>query len=82
MRSEVAAARVVGRDSKTYFTVLLDDHNRKPLARLWFNRSKKYLGVFDENKVETGLPIDSPEDIYRHADHLRATVTAHLAKAA
>lgn len=80
--SEVAATRVVGRDSKTYFAVLLDDNNRRPVARLWFNRSKKYLGVFDENKVETRLPIESPEDIYRHADHLRATVAAHLARAA
>ncbi|WP_328306840.1 type I restriction endonuclease [Actinomycetospora sp. NBC_00405] len=80
--SEVAAARVIGRDSKTYFAVLLDDNNRKSIARLWFNRSKKYLGVFDENKVETRLPIESAEDIYRHADHLRATVASHLAKAA
>lgn len=80
--SEVSAARVVGRDSKTYFAVLLDDNNRKPVARLWFNRSKKYLGVFDENKTETRLAIESPEDIYQHADHLRATVAGHLAKAA
>lgn len=80
--SEVPTARVIGRDSKTYFAVLLDDNNRKPVARLWFNRSKKYLGVFDENKVETRLPIQCPEDIYQHADHLRATVAGHLAKAA
>jgi len=76
---EVSAARVAARDTKTYFGVLLDDNNRKPIARLWFNRSKKYLGVFDENKVETRLPITAVEDIYQHADHLRTTVARYLA---
>jgi hypothetical protein len=76
---EVSASRVVGRDSKTYFAVLLDNNNRKPIARLWFNRKQRYIGIFDSNKVETRLPIDAPEDIYRHADQLRATVRGHLA---
>ncbi|MEV6605330.1 type I restriction endonuclease [Kutzneria sp. NPDC051319] len=78
---EVPAGRVVARDTKTYFGVLLDDNNRKPIARLWFNRSKKYLGVFDENKVETRIAIPDAEDIYQHADHLRKTVARYLAKA-
>jgi hypothetical protein len=78
--SEVTADRIAGRDSKTYFAILLDDNNRKPIARLWFNRSKKYLGVFDDNKIETRLPIESPEDIYRHANELRTAVTRHLAE--
>ena len=58
--------------------MLLDDNNRKPIARLWFNRSKKYLGVFDENKVETPLPIESAQDIYNHADTLRKTVARYV----
>ena len=77
----VPASRIIARDTKTYFGILLDDNNRKPIARLWFNRSKKYLGVFDENKVETRIPLTATEDIYRHADHLRQTVTRYLAKA-
>ncbi|SEF32867.1 hypothetical protein SAMN05421837_106479 [Amycolatopsis pretoriensis] len=77
--AEVPVARVAARDTQIYFGVLLDDNNRKPIARLWFNRSKKYLGVFDENKVETRLPITSVEDIYQHAEHLRGTVARYLA---
>lgn len=73
-------ARVVVRDTKTYCGVLLDDDNRKPIARLWLNRGRKYLGVFDENKVETRLPIEDVQDIYRHADHLRKTVARYLVK--
>ncbi|MCT2587224.1 type I restriction endonuclease [Actinophytocola gossypii] len=78
--SEVPVSRVVARDTKTYCGVLLDDNNRKPIARLWLNRSKKYLGVFDENKVETRIPIDDVEDIYRHAEYLRKTVVRYLTK--
>ncbi len=79
--SEVPATRVVGRDTKTYFGVLLDDNNRKPIARLWFNRAQRYLGLFDGNKVETRMPIDDIEDIYAHADQLRKTVAGYLANA-
>lgn len=75
---EVAPARVVARDNKSYFSVLLDDNNRKPIARLWFNRTKKYLGIFDEAKTETRVPIDRIEDIYQHAEHLRRTVARYL----
>jgi predicted type IV restriction endonuclease len=78
--SEVDPVRVVSRDAKTYCGVLLDDNNRRPIARLWFNRAKKYLGVFDENKVETRIPIAEVTDIYRHADVLRMTVVRYLTK--
>lgn len=77
---EVPVSRVVARDGKTYCGVLLDDNNRKPIARLWLNRSKKYLGVFDENKVETRIPIADVQDIYQHADYLRMTVVRYLTK--
>ncbi|MBL3699629.1 type I restriction endonuclease [Leucobacter luti] len=72
--SEVEPARIAHRDNKSYFGILLDDNNRKPLARLWFNTSQKYIGLFDEDKTETRHPIDSLDEIYRHADQIRATV--------
>ena len=73
--SEVKPQRVVHRDAKSYFAILLDDNNRKPLARLWFNGKKqKYLGLFDETKTETRYPIDSLDDIYQHAQQIRETV--------
>jgi predicted type IV restriction endonuclease len=73
--SEVKPYRVAHRDQKSYFAILLDDNNRKPIARLWFNGKKqKFLGTFDENKVETKHAIDELEDIYEHADAIRETV--------
>lgn len=75
--SEVAPARIAQRDNKTYFGVLLDDNNRKPIARLWFNASQKYLGVFDADKNETRHPIETLDEIYRFADDLRTTVQSY-----
>lgn len=74
--SEVKPERIVHRDQKSYFAILLDNNNRKPIARLWFNGKKqKYIGLFDEDKVETRHPINSLEDIYLHADALRVSVS-------
>lgn len=72
--SEVAPSRIVQRDTKTYFGILLDDNNRRPISRLWFNTSQKYIGLFDAEKNETRHPIDTLDEIYKFADHIRATV--------
>jgi hypothetical protein len=78
--SEVKPHRIAPRDQMSYFTVLLDDNNRKTIARLHFNqRKQKYLGTFDENKVETKHPIATLDDIYQFADTIRATVR-HLSQ--
>ncbi|MBS99139.1 MAG: restriction endonuclease [Oceanospirillaceae bacterium] len=70
----VEIARISPRDTKSYFGVLLDDNNRKPICRLHFNRSQKYIGLFDENKKENREPIDRLEDIFKFADKLKETV--------
>lgn len=76
--SEVKPQRVMHRDSKSYFAVLLDDNNRKPIARLHFNGKKqKYLGVFDSEKTETRHPIDTLDEIYLYADAIRGSVKSY-----
>lgn len=77
VRSEVDVKRIVVRDTQSYFGVLLDDNNRKPIARLHFNRSQKYLGVFDADKKETRHPIQALDDIFAFADMLKATARAY-----
>ena len=73
--SEVKPQRVVHRDSKSYFAIILDDNNRKPIARLHFNgKSKKYLGIFDVEKNETRHEIESLDDIYKFATQIRDSV--------
>lgn len=75
--SEVKSHRIVARDQMSYFAILLDDNNRKTIARLHFNGKQKYLGTFDADKVETRHPIAAPDDIYQFADLVRAAVRQH-----
>ena len=67
LRSKVAVSRIGYRDQQSYFGILLDDNNRKPICRLYFNRSKKYIAFFDENKKEQKIEISAIDDIYQHA---------------
>lgn len=66
--------RIVDRDTLSYFGILLDDNNRKPICRLHFNRSKKYIGIFDREKHETKHPIDGPSDIFKFREQLKETL--------
>lgn len=73
-RDLVPPTRIHARDVQSYFGILLDDNNRKPICRLWFNGSKKYVGVFDDNKKETRLPVDGPDGLFQHADAIRQSL--------
>lgn len=66
--------RVFIRDTLSYCSVLLDNSNRKPIARLHFNTKRKYLGVFDNNREEERIPIDSANEIYKYADRIKAMI--------
>ncbi|SDO49203.1 hypothetical protein SAMN04487848_1151 [Microbacterium sp. ru370.1] len=74
---ETKPQRITHRDAKSYFAVLLDDNNRKPIARLHFNGRQKYLGLLDEQKVEVRHPIDELDEIYQYADAIRAAVVRY-----
>lgn len=70
LRSCMNVSRIVMRDNQSYCAILLDDNNRKTLCRLHFNRSQKYIGILDENRSETRIPISGVDEIYQHADAL------------
>lgn len=64
----VSPKRIVMRDAKSYCAVLLDDNNRKTIARLHFNSpTSRYFGTF-LGKDEARHPVADPVDIYQHAD--------------
>lgn len=73
IRSVVDVRRITARDTQSYFGILLDDNNRKPVARLHFNRSQKYLETFDDNKKGTRHPISSVDDIFEFSELLKTT---------
>lgn len=77
----IAPERVTYRDRKTYCAIFLDDNSRKPICRLWFNTSQKYIGLFDAEKNETRVAIERLTDIFRHRKELHATVGDYEASA-
>ena len=76
-RAVLEAPRITHRDTKSYFGILVDDNNRKPVCRLHFNRTQKYIGLFDIEKNETRHPIATVDDIYTFADILKATAALY-----
>ncbi|PPI56007.1 type I restriction endonuclease [Rathayibacter toxicus] len=75
--SEVKLDRIAQRDAKSYFSVILDNNNRKPVARFHFNRKQKYLGTFDNEKNETRHTLSTLDEIYDHAQTIRETIRAY-----
>lgn len=74
LREITDSKRVNLRDFKSFCNILLDDNIQKPICRLYFNTSQKYLGLFDEQKHEERVPIDDLDEIYKYADRLKSTV--------
>ena len=74
LRKKIPIERIAFRDTQSYFGVLLDDNNRKPLCRFHFNGKTKYLGVFDANKKEIREKIATIDDIYKFDSKLLETI--------
>ena len=71
VRKSVDVSRVVYRDALSYFAILLDDNNRKPICRLSFNsKTKKYISTFDKDKKETKHEIKDLNDIFNFENEL------------
>jgi hypothetical protein len=66
LAESVDIKRVTYRDTKSYFSILLDNNNRKTICRLWLNRSIKYLEVFDKEKVGEKILVNEINDIYSY----------------
>lgn len=77
VRTILESSRITFRDTKSYFGILADDNNRKPICRLHFNRSQKYIGIFDNEKNETRFPLSTIDEIYTYSDLLRTTASQY-----
>ena len=69
--------RIACRDTQSYFGILLDDNNRKPICRLHFNHTNKYLEIFDSEKKGTRVLISSLNDIFKYRDNIIATLKSY-----
>ncbi|MDX2188650.1 MAG: type I restriction endonuclease [Bacteroidota bacterium] len=74
LRQRVDGSRIVYRDAQTYFSILLDDNNRKTICRLHLNGKKKFLGIFNDQRIENKVEINTLDEIYKYSTQLLAFV--------
>lgn len=77
----VPVSRITLRDSKTYCSIFLDDNNRKPILRVYFNaKTSKAIGIFapQPDKAETKHTIEDVSGIYSFADQIVASIKHYL----
>lgn len=74
LRRKIGKERIVHRDTQSYFGILLDDNNRKPICRLHLNGGTKYISLFDQDKNENREKIETVDDIYKFEKQLLETI--------
>jgi hypothetical protein len=78
LREVLPSSRIAFRDTQSYFGILLDDNNRKPICRLHFNSANKYVELFHNGKDngEKKL-ISSLDEIYDFKTELLSTIKTY-----
>lgn len=75
LREKIPSIRISPRDTQSYFGVLLDDNNRKPICRFYFNTANKYLELFHNGKdAGEKIQLNSLDEIYEYRDQLHQTI--------
>lgn len=76
LRERVSAERIAYRDTQSYFGILLDDNNRKPICRFHFNSNNKYLELFHHGKdAGEKMLLTNLDEIYQYRDQLHQTLS-------
>lgn len=70
LRKSVDIKKITYRDVESYFGILFDNNNRKPICRMYLNATHKYISLFNENKEETKKTIESLDDIYKYSGEI------------
>lgn len=66
----ISVDEVVYRDTESYFGILFQNNNRKPICRLNLDTKNKQLLIPDENKKFNRIYIDTLDDIYKYKNEL------------
>ena len=66
------------RDTESYFGILYQDNNRKPICRIDLDKKRKQLLIPDENKNFERIYIDTLNDLYIYRDKIVSVVNRYL----
>lgn len=75
LREKIPSSRIAYRDTLSYFGILLDDNNRKPICRLHFNTINKYIEIFHNGKdAGEKILLNNLDEIYNYRNQLQQTL--------
>ncbi|MEG0931482.1 type I restriction endonuclease [Algoriella sp.] len=76
--AECSPERIIYRDAQSYFAILFDDNNRKPICRLYFTDKRLQIGIFDETKKEIKTELTKIDDIYKLNEEIKNIIKYYL----
>lgn len=71
-------SNITHRDTESYFGILFQDNNRKPICRINFDTKQKQLMIPNENKNFKRHYIEYVDDIYKFKDALIEVMQRYL----
>ena len=74
----VPISDIMHRDTESYFGILYQNNNRKPICRLNFDTKKKQILIPDPNKSFMRYYINSLNDIYTYKNQLIEVVKRYI----
>lgn len=71
LRKIFPVERIFYRDAQTYFTIIVDDNNRKPICRLYLNSPLNWqISFIGDDKKETKFKINTLDEIFNYSEEL------------
>lgn len=70
LRKTVSTKRIFIRDSQSYCAILLDNNNRKPICRLYFNGARKFISIVNADKGFSRDEISNLDDIFNYSEQI------------
>ena len=71
LRATIPCERITYKDAQNWFSVFIDDNNRKCVCRLYLNSpTNKQISFFGEDKKETKYKIQSLDNIYNFSEQI------------
>lgn len=78
LRDKIVCERIAYRDAITYFSVLIDDNNRKPVCRLYITKKSKRIVLFDGDRNEVSHKLETLDDIYNYSKELSEAAARYI----
>lgn len=78
LRNVIPAERITYRDAQSYFAIFIDDNNRKPVCRLYLNKTSNVIGIFNQDKNEIKHKIETLDEIYNYQEDLITAIQKYL----